>query len=284
MVCVGETHIPSHHRDSRNRQEGGTGHGLKDLACALVDPESDKWEKALNVEFKQIRVPIPGEVYKSGPRKGEPKQRTITLSEGWALIDPFNPAYIAYAAADPVLTFRVWRHLRYQVNGNRELYDFDMRVQAACDRLTRRGMLVDVRYTEKLHWAFERHAERMTSVAAEYGCLNINSGAQLVSALASLGVALTQKTKTGQICTDSHVLRGLLTHDNDGVRRFIRAVLVAKQVSKRQQSYTGHFLSQRDINDRIHPSINILGARTARMSVSNPALQQLPTKDRENEI
>jgi DNA polymerase-1 len=124
----------------------------------------------------------------------------------------------------------------------------------------------------------------MTAVAAEYGCLNINSGAQIATALASLGVELTERTKTGQICTDSHVLRGLLTHGRDHVRRFIRAVLTAKQVSKRQQSYTWHFLSQRDTNDRIHPSINTLGARTARMSVSNPALQQLPTKEREDEI
>ena len=284
MVCVGETHIPSHHRDSRNRQEGGTGHGLKDLAEALVDPHAGKWERALNVEFKKIQVPVEGAVYKSGPRKGMQRMRTIRLSEGWALIDPTNRAYIAYAAADPILTFRVWRYLKSQILGNPELYDFDMRVQAACDRLTRRAMLVDVPYTQQLHRAYERHAKRMTARAAEYGCRNINSGAQLASTLASLGVELTRMTKTNQLCTDSNVLRPLLTHDDPHVRRFIGAVLAAKQVQKRHDSYTGHFLSQRDSNDRIHPSINTLAARTARMSVSNPALQQLPTKDRESEV
>jgi DNA polymerase I len=52
---------------------------------------------------------------------------------------------------------------------------------------------------------------------------------------------------------------------------------------KRKASYTESMLEEADSDGRIHPSFNTLGARTARMSVSNPPLQQLPTKDREED-
>ncbi|HEY6020269.1 MAG TPA: hypothetical protein VIY48_10305, partial [Candidatus Paceibacterota bacterium] len=110
VVCKGETYIPSHHADSRNRKEGGIGHELKELAVSVVDRDAGRWEVELKKVFKTIEIPIPGEVYKSGPRKGTPKSRKAKLAEGWGLIDPSHPAYIAYAAADPILTYRVWRH------------------------------------------------------------------------------------------------------------------------------------------------------------------------------
>src|SRR5690606_40476200 len=51
------------------------------------------------------------------------------------------------------------------------------------------------------------------------------------------------------------------------------AVLHAKRAAKWNESYIGSFLTLRDENDRIHPRIGGLQARTARMSVSTPPLQ-----------
>jgi len=285
VVCNGETHIPSHHLDSRNRREGGIGHGLKDLAIALVDRDSGKWETALKAEFKNLTIEIPGEVYKSGPRKGQQKVRKARYSEGWALINPTNPAYIAYAASDPVLTARVWKKLKPTVDTFSKLYDRDHRLQQACDELTRRAMPLDVQYTRRLDAAYQTHAERMQAKATSFGCHNINSGMQIATTLVGLGAPLTALTPTGDPCTDNKILRKIMdSTKNPNVKEFIHCVLSAKQVMKRRASYTQHFLSEMDANGRVHPSINILGARTARMSVSNPPLQQLPTKDREDDI
>lgn len=286
ICCEGETYIPSHHRDSRNRQEGGTGHGLKELAVSLVDRTADRWETELKRVFKTIRLPIEGEVYKSGPRKGTQKMRTITLSEGWSLIDPTHPAYVAYAAADPILTFRVWQKLRPVVKLNRERYNFDKRVQDACSRLTVRGMPLDIPYTQRLSRSYLREAERLMERASTvYGCANVQSGQQVADTLEWLGVQLTEVTKTGQYVTDGNVLRGLLkTTEDEHVKDFILCVLGAKQLMKRKASYTDQMLTEVDANGRVHPSINTLGARTTRMSVSAPPLQQLPTKDTENEL
>lgn len=285
VVCQGETYIPSHHMDSRNQQEGGIGHGLTELACALVDPTAYRWERELKRVFKQIEIPVPGEVYKSGPRKGLQKVRKARLSEGYALIDPEHPVYLAYAGSDPVLTYRVWQKLKHVVREQRQLYKFDHAVQVACDRLQRRGLRLDVDYTERLSAAFTRRSNRMIRIAAEFGCANIQSGQQIAETLATLGVRLTERTKGGtQYKTDDGILRGILADNPTGeVKQFITAVLVAKQMIKRRESYTESMLDEMDADGRIHASTNSLGARTARMSVSSPPLQQLPTKDRDDE-
>lgn len=287
IVCEGETYIPSHHVDSRNQQDGGTGHGLKELSIARIDPSAGKWEKALKEEFKLITVRVPGEFYKSGQRKGQPKYRKARLAEGWGLIDPFNRRYLAYAAADPILTYRLWFKERHLVKQFRSLYKFDHDVQVACDRLQRRGMRVDVKYTERLSRALTRKSNQMLDRAwEEFGCANIQSTDQVAAVLIQLGAELFELTPTGRYKVDASILRALLDnpYSNAKVKSFIHCVLIAKQLIKRRESYTESMLREMDKDGRVHTSLNSLAARTSRMSASNPPLQQLPTKDHEDEI
>lgn len=281
VVCDGETYIPSHHEDSRNQQEGGVGHGLKELAIARIDRNAGKWEKELKALFKTFKVKVPGEFFKSGPRKGMPKTRNARQAEGWGIVRWDQPEYVAYAGMDPILTWWVWHSYRKVVEQNQELYEFDHQVQQAADRLQRRAIRLDVNYTTRLSAAYAAKAKRAAFTALEFGCTNVNSTKQLAETLTALDVELTEKTKTGQLSTTNVVLRKVLkSTDDDEVRTFIRAVLLNKQCTKRREAYTEAMLRERDEHDRVHPSINTLAARTARMSVSNPALQQLPTKDR----
>lgn len=285
VVCRGETFIPSHHDDPRNVMEGGIGHGLKELAIARVARDAGKWETALKVAFKEIQIPMPGEYFKSGPRKGQPKTRKANISEGWGLIDPASPAYIAYAAADPILTYLVWKRYRQVVRNFRKLYSFDHKVQSACDALQRRGLRLDIDYTQRLDKRFVRVAEQYAARAKAYGCGNVNSGAQIAETLTGMGVQLRERTPTGNFKTDNRVLREVAKqHEGSDVADFIRCVLAVKQLLKRKESYTSAFLRELDADGRVHASINSLAARTARMSVSNPPLQQLPTKDRGEDI
>lgn len=284
VVCAGETYLPAHHVDSRNQREGGIGHGLKELAIALIDRNAGKWEIELKRVFKTIEVPMPGQFYKSGPRKGLPKVRKARLEEGWGLIDPMHPAYIAYAAADPILTYHVWRRYQPAVEEFHDLYEFDHRVQMVCDLLQRRAIRLDVPYTTNLSDAFTRKANRYIKRAREYGCTNIHSSRKVAETLLDLGARLRDRTPTGLYQATDGVLRRLSksTRDPD-IKEFIRCVLVAKQLLKRRVNYTEAMLREMDAKGRIHPSINSLGARTTRMSVSRPPLQQLPTKDRDDE-
>lgn len=286
VVMEGETYIPAHHYDSRGKDEGGTGHGLKELSVAHVDRNADKWEKNLKIAFKEILIPIKGEVYKSGPRKGTQKFRKAKVSEGYGLIKLTHPAFIGYAASDCCNTFRLWEWEQPVIRQNVELYRFDKRVAQACDLLQRRAMLADVDYTTRLSDAYAKRAHQLRTRAWEFGCENIQSGDQVAATLLRLRVKLTVKTDSGKWKTDAELLRKIAQRDDTPkkAKEFIRVVLGAKQVEKRRESYTEHILDERDWDDRVHPSINSLAARTTRQSVSGPALQQLPTKDHEEEL
>lgn len=284
VECAGETYIPAHHYDSRKQDEGGVAHGLKEQCIARIDRDSGRWETALKKAFKEITIPIPGETYKSGPRKGLQKVRKARLSEGWALIDPEHPAYIAYAAVDPILAYRLWKWYQPTVRRQLEWYRFDKQVQAACDELQRRAIRLDVRYTQRLDAAYVARAESFKQAALGFGCQNINSGAQIAAVLLNMGEVLTARTEKGAYKTDDGVLRGIAARtERPMVKEFIHCVLGAKQLLKRRENYTQAMLREMDSAGRVHPSINHLGARTTRMSVSGPALQQLPTKDREED-
>lgn len=286
VVCAGETYIPAHHYDSRGKEEGGSGHKLELLAIAHVAKDAGKWDTARKAAFKEILIEMPGEVYKSGPKKGQQKYRKAKLSEGWALINPKHPAMITYAGGDPILTYRVWQWERSIVREFRKLYDFDHRLQIACDRLQRRAILLDVHYTERLSQAYEKKAAEFKDRASEYGCRNIQSNDQIAQVLLKLKAKLVSVTATGKYKVDQNVLRKLMDDPNRSkqVWDFIHCVLLAKQLTKRRTTYTEAMLAERDEFDRVHPSINSLAARTARMSVSSPPLQQLPTKDHEDEL
>lgn len=282
-----ETYIPAHHVDSRGKEEGGSGHGLKELVTFLIDRDAGKWDARRKEAFKEIMIRIPGEFYKSGEKKGQPKYRKARLEEGWSLIDPMHPTMIAYAAADPLLTYWLWGKEQHLFKQFRSLYEFDHRVDLALDRLQRRGIPLDIPYTKRLSRAYTRKAEQMMNRAREeYRCANIQSTDQVADASIKLGAKLYEQTPTGKWKMDGGILRGLLDdpYSNAKIKDFIHCVLVAKQLIKRRKSYTESMLREMDINGRVHTNLNGLGARTSRMSAKQPPVQQLPTKDHEDEI
>jgi DNA polymerase-1 len=284
-----ETHIPSHHIDPRNAAEGGVGHGLKELAIHYVDSSAGKWETALKKLFKTLRVPIKGH-YKQGPKKGQRRTRAARLSEGWRLVNKRCPEYIAYAGSDPLLTYRLWHKLEPVVNQFKELYEFDLRVARVADTLQRRAIRLDVDYTRRLNESYGAVYDMDMTHIKFCGCSNLNSTKELADTIITLGGTLSKRTPTGKLQVTDSVLRDLSNaYQSDGTTitkdtylfAFIDCVLEAKRCAKRRKSYTESMLREMDDNGRIHPSINILAARTARMSVSNPPLQQLPTKNNE---
>lgn len=272
-----ETYIYAHHNDPRNRKDGGTGNGLKELSVAHIDPDADKWERALKAAFKAIQVPIEGEVYKSGPRKGQQKMRRINLSEGWGLIPRKHPAYIAYAAGDPILTYRLWEHTENWPH-DPELYARDIAIQDACDVLHRRALPVDTEYNRRYSAALDRAIKRgLQKLDDRYGITSVYGTAAIAVRLISLGAELTERTKKGAYKVDSKVLKGLAQDDDPKVRELATLVLRTKQRIKRKDVYADGIYNSLDASGRVHPSINSLAARTGRMSAG--IFQQLPTKD-----
>jgi DNA polymerase-1 len=263
-----DTRIMGHLLDPRQRHEGGTGLGLKELSEIYVDPEAPDTAKGLYEVFR--------------------KEYKATKETGWARVDVDHPLYVEYAGLDPLLARRLFDELAPMVRelGLNGLSQFEHHLQTLLAIMQRKGMRLDVPYVERLQGELNEEAERESKRAARYGVENINSTAQVAAALVAMGEDLTEVTPSGALKVDKGVLLPLADLDLGWNRLEVRepnplaeAVLHAKRAAKWNESYIGSFLTLRDENDRIHPRIGGLQARTARMSVSTPPLQQLPSKE-----
>src|SRR5690606_16770354 len=148
------------------------------------------------------------------------------------------------------------------------------------------GLLLDVPYVERLKADLLSESEEARKLAARYGVENVNSTAQVAEALVAMGEDLTETTASGALKADKGVLLPLAALDPGWQRIEARepnpladAGLRAKRAAKWAGSCAQAFLALRDADDRIRAMIGALQARTARMSVSSPPLQQLPSKE-----
>ena len=262
-----DTRTLAHLIDPRSKQEGGTGHALKDLATVWVDSNAPDSQTELMQRFRDL-----------GGNK----------TTGWTLISGDDPVLVKYAGLDTILTRRIFDVLDVLVTeaGLDHLRAFEYRLAACIRSMQSTGLRIDVDYTARLHSKLQLEAQEFEAIAASFGVENINSTAQVSKAIVEMGETLTEKTDGGALKVDKAVLLPLADLDNNWNRLeqrspnpLVDAILRAKRADKWSASYTGAFLDLKDSNDRLHPWVNSLQARTARMSVSRPPLQQLPSSD-----
>lgn len=265
---VFDTRIFAHLLDPRRKHEGGTGHGLKELAEIFIDPASPDTQAELHAIFR--------------------REYNATKVTGWALIDIDHPVYVRYAGLDPIFAVLLFKALFPLIKdvGLNNLSTFEHHLQGLLAIMQRKGIRLDIPYVERLRERLQEEYEQHKAVAAKYGVENINSTAQVAEALAAMGETLTETTDSGLVKVDKAVLLPLADMDLQweaiGARNanpLAVAVLHAKRAEKWGETYAKQFLDLRDEGDRLHPMIGGLQARTARMSVSSPPLQQLPSSD-----
>lgn len=256
-----DTRILSHLLDPRSKMDGGVGHALKELSSVHVDPHAPDTQKDLKEEFHKIGA---------------------TLATGWSKISTDNRTYLLYAGLDCILTQRLHDKLRRMVNmeGYGRLARFEHEVQRVTTRMKRRGFKVDVKFSEYLVRKLEQQWQQGTKRVQELGVENMQSTKQVATALLGRGWKPREFTKTGAPKTDKAVMEKLVedVHTPVDVRELLMAIMESKRAKKWKTAYAEAMLFGRDHNDHVHPDINSLQARTARMSISNPPLQQLPSR------
>lgn len=220
-------------------------HGLKPLSIKHIDKSCGIFEQQMKAGFS-----------KNG--------------WNWATVPVDWVPYWAYAATDPVFTARLAEKFWPQVNnqGFRAAYDTEMEVQGIAQRLEQRGMRIDVKYTTE---TLQRMLDRLSVVGNElhkFGVERPGSNLLIEAALKAEGWEPEDWTDTGKAKLTADILKGI---DND----IAPLVLEYRKLKKLTGSYFSNFLEKRD-GDILHASINTLGARTGRMSVSEPALHTIP--------
>lgn len=255
--------------DPRQQMEGGIGSSLKPLSAHYVDPAAPDTQDGLKAVFKSLKLKI---------------------AEGFAKVPLDHPTYLEYGLLDVILTSRLRPRLEAtlaKLGVPKRLAVYEHRVARICAQMVRAGMVLDEPYTEGLQSDLSYDAERFAEVAAGYGVESVNSGRQVAAALMGMGETLTEKTASGAWKVDKAVLMALADLDRDwkpiGSRKpnlLADAVLRSKRAGKWRSAYADNFLSNVDAQGRIHPNVQSMQARTFRMSVTNPAVQTLPSSDK----
>ncbi|KPC89920.1 DNA polymerase [Streptomyces sp. NRRL F-6602] len=254
--------------DPRQVQEGGIGSSLKPLSDHYIDPTAADTQGDLTSVFRSLG---------------------LTKAVGFSCIDLWHPIYQSYAGGDVILTARLLPKLEAELRRfgvPQQLVDYEHEVARICGHMQIRGLLLDADYTRRLSAELREEEETNTAIVKSYGVEKLGSPAQIAEALIGMGEILTERTAGGAVKADKSVLSALADMDLYGNRLHVRvpnplavAVIKAKRAGKWRTAYADNFLSTVDRSGRIHPGIRTMQARTGRMSVTNPAVQTLPSGD-----
>lgn len=256
-----DTKILAHLADPRSRVEGGVGHGLKNLAAHYVDKSAPDSDSALKELFKQNKW---------------------STQQGWKLIPPTHPTLVHYAGTDVILTARLFPKLRDEIKRQTmdHLVKYEHQILRLVADMERRGVLIDIPYAESLVETMTLEEKRHIDVVRSFGVDNHNATKDVALALQQLGVRLIETTASGALKVDKTILSAIAEDDSLGdASTLAKSVMAAKNSAKWRDSYVVASLESMDSDGRVHPKINSLQARTGRMSINNPPLQQLPAGD-----
>jgi DNA polymerase I-like protein with 3'-5' exonuclease and polymerase domains len=181
-----------------------------------------------------------------------------------------------YAAQDTVLTNQLDDVLRPRMLKQcPKAYDLELATLWVTDAMERRGAHVDVEYAKDSLVRFNEYVDTTERWCRETYNVSPGSNNSVINALVAEGFDFTQRTATGQFKLDKDILEGI---DHP----LAATVLKRRQTQKLAQSYLRHFIEKSDADGIIHYSINSLGPRTGRMSITNPAFQTLPRFNNKN--
>lgn len=225
--------------------------GLKHVASRHVDPRAALMQEALHDAMD----------------RGHHTWATVPLT--------FEP-YWFYAGLDTILTHRCFEALDPLVQQSAPAaYELERSVLHTCLRMRQHGALIDDLTAHNSLNYLSTYGEDVKRWCKEHFGVTPSVNNQVIEALERDGWTFTQVTDKGNKVLDKHVLMAIDHPLADAVRSYRQATKVAS-------TYLRHFVEDVDSDGRLHPQINQCKARTTRMSMENPNLQNLPRHSGEN--
>ena len=200
----------------------------------------------------------------------------------WGTVPTNYEPYWVYGALDTVLTMRLWEQF-YKKCGPQgpynRAYELEMATRKIVTRMELNGARIDLDYSKR---KFDELIEYSASVkdwaSSTYNGVSITSNIQLVRLLEKLGADITETTPSGAKSASKDQLQLLMIDGNADVKNLADNVLKQRKADKLANTYFSNFI-EKSIDGLVHPSVKTLGARTSRMSITDPALQTLPKGD-----
>lgn len=189
-----------------------------------------------------------------------------------------------YAAFDTVITAQLAEELYpWVAKDYSSIYELEIASTQVLTDMERRGILIDQDYLMRgmEEWGREKAAAEH-ELRERFHITAAGSAAQVMRALElESGWRPMVFTEKGAPKLDDEVMKGLA--DPTGEMKpseVAKLVLKHREFHKLTNTYGRNILELTDKStSRLHASINPLGARTGRMSVSRPSLQNLPSSD-----
>lgn len=206
------------------------------------------------------------------------------MSEGgwtWGSIPIEVKEYWSYGALDCVLTVRLWEALKDKLAPYRRIYDMEMAVRRVCTNMELNAARVDVAYSQAQYDRLSAHSQSIKDWVKDSYRINAGSPSQLTRVFVDqLGGVVTETTPSGAPKMDKTQLKKFAIQGAGGeMGQLADQILAMRKSAKLADTYFLNFL-EGNIDGLMHPSIRTLGARTGRMSITDPALQTLPKKDK----
>jgi DNA polymerase I-like protein with 3'-5' exonuclease and polymerase domains len=227
--------------------------GLKPLGSSIIDRRAMAGEKAL--------------------KEGMTANRWT-----WATVPVNYPPYWIYSALDPVITAHLHDYLAPRVLASApEAYDLERAANRICTKMMMKGMQLDVPYIERAIASYEETSGKIREwLTRAHQITSPVSAGQIRRAFERLGQEILFWTESGQPQFTKATL-GFYMEDgqNEAVKQLAKYILAVRKADKFPRDYLHKFLDLRDAGDILRMSINVMGAITSRMSVSDPPLQQL---------
>jgi len=211
----------------------------------------------------------------------------------WATVPLDLPVYWLYAGMDVILTSRLYDVLRPQVEAEAPAaYELEMAVAWAFYAMERKGFEVDREYTRATLGRFRDYVDECGAwTEANYGVKPGSNAAVIEVLQRETAYEWWKLTPKKQLSLDRDVLAEVIEQTQHPLAITVRQ---RRRIQKMASSYLDKFLTYAH-EGRVHCSINAApqerddsrktegyGARTGRISIANPPLQQLPRRDNSN--
>ncbi len=234
-------------------------HGLKAYAAREGWQELNEAEEALHQRFTELG--------------GD-------TSSGWALIDPTDEALWTYNALDAAACERLRERIimRGDINTVR-LLPSEEKLQWAWAGLTARGIKVDHDRLNELIDQTEEERQRLELELNRLGIDNPRSHDELTTFFSGHGAHFSVFTRNGNPSFSNDAVPSLTAPDQPDRVVNAATVLEAYLAAEGKLSKLLEIDSLSMWTGRVHPWVNTLKAKTGRMSLSGPALQNLPKGD-----
>ncbi len=217
---------------------------LKICGNRYLGSNSDDWEQRKNAAFAQGHW-------------------------NWKTVPVTLPEYWEYACMDTILTARLHEYLYPKLTGAlKDIYEMEIAIEHIILDMEQRGIRVDIPYSEEQRGIYLKAADDIEAWCFATYNFSPGSNKEVGAQLQRDGIVLTKATGGGAWSVDEDVLQSI---DHP----LAQNVLKRRKALKYANAYFGNYVDM-SYEGRLHASVNTLGAKTGRMSVSRPALQQIP--------